>query len=228
MRKRILAENSTFEKKMIVINVTSSSSKDKIVSKNNSSSFLCFDRVSRFGPQILPVLVSTSSHPCFVCPRPGGANSYIRIFADGSSRVEKRRPGCPLAVRVVTRSRWKRKKEGQGLGIEARSAEKACLLRMRPKNRALKAPRLLETLGATFSIGVWHGKRRDNARRRLPRMSIFSLFHETSPRFRKPFEKRSADLFLFSSLLSSHFSPSIPFFCDSLPPRGETVPCFFV
>lgn len=51
--------------------------------------------------------------PCFVCPRPAGANSYIRIFADGSSGVKNR-----LAVllstrpRVVTRAGQEEKKEG--------------------------------------------------------------------------------------------------------------------
>lgn len=158
--------------------------------------------------------------PMFCLPTPWRREQLYKNICR-HHRVEKRRRGCPLAVRVVTRSRWRRKKEGQGLGIEAE--EKACLLRMRPKNRALKAPRLLETLGATFSIGVWHGKRRDNAPRGCHECQYFHYFNETSPRFRKPFEKRSADLFLSSFL--PFFPPSILFFCDvSPPPRGETVP----
>lgn len=49
--------------------------------------------------------------PCFVCPRPAGANSYIRIFADGSSAGWK--IGwlccCPLG-RVLLHARAKRKR----------------------------------------------------------------------------------------------------------------------
>lgn len=84
-----------------------------------------------------------------------------------------------------------------------------CLLRTRPKNRALKAPRLLETLGATFSIGVWHGRmRRDNASW-LPRMSIFSLFFNAFSG-----SVFSADLFFFFHSFFI-FSPLFsPFFCD--------------
>lgn len=171
--------------------------------------------------------------PCFVCPRPAAANSYIRIFADGSSTGWKIGwPCCPLGCYT----RGPRGKEGGGLSsflpkIEARKkkGEKkeeigreggrdigVCLLRTRPKNRALKAPRLLETLGATFSIGVWHGRmRRDNASW-LPRMSIFSLFSRV-------FGKRSKSVLLISSfpLPFFHFSFFLfsLFFCDPSPSR---------
>lgn len=53
--------------------------------------------------------------PCFVCPRPAGANSYIRIFADGSSAGWK--IGwlccCPLG-RVLLHARAKRKRRKEG------------------------------------------------------------------------------------------------------------------
>lgn len=181
--------------------------------------------------------------PCFVCPRPAGANSYIRIFADGSSGVKNR-----LAVllstrpRVVTRAGQEEKKEGGGLPSSSfllqnrsekekgRKEEKkrrklvervgardigVCLLRTRPKNRALKAPRLLETLGATFSIGVWHGRmRRDNASW-LPRMSIFSLFFNA---FSGSVVRKACSLLISSSSFFFHFSFFFPlfspFFCD--------------
>lgn len=90
-----------------------------------------------------------------------------------------------------------------------------CLLRTRPKNRALKAPRLLETLGATFSIGVWHGRmRRDNASW-LPRMSIFSLFFNA---FSGSVVRKACSLLISSSSFFFHFSFFFPlfspFFCD--------------
>lgn len=64
-----------------------------------------------------------------------------------------------------------------------------CLLRTRPKNRALKAPRLLETLGATFSIGVWReGECGEIMRRGCHECQYFHYF---STRFREAlFEKR--------------------------------------
>lgn len=181
--------------------------------------------------------------PCFVCPRPAAANSYIRIFADGSSTGWKIGwPCCPLGCYT----RGPRGKEGGGLSsflpkIEARKKKGGkkeeigregardigvCLLRTRPKNRALKAPRLLETLGATFSIGVWHGRmRRDNASW-LPRMSIFSLFSRV-------FGKRSKSVLLISSfpLPFFHFSSFFRYSFAILLPRGKTrsiPPCFFV
>lgn len=182
--------------------------------------------------------------PCFVCPRPAGANSYIRIFADGSSAGWK--IGwlccCPLG-RVLLHARAKRKRRKEGASLPSsfllqnrsekekwRKEEKkrrklvervgardigVCLLRTRPKNRALKAPRLLETLGATFSIGVWHGRmRRDNASW-LPRMSIFSLFFNA---FSGSVVRKACSLLISSSSFFFHFSFFFPlfspFFCD--------------
>lgn len=174
--------------------------------------------------------------PCFVCPRPAGANSYIRIFADGSSAGWK--IGwlccCPLGLVLLhARAKRKRRKEGASLPSsfllqnrsekeKGRKEEKkrrklvervgardigVCLLRTRPKNRALKAPRLLETLGATFSIGVWReGECGEIMRRGCHECQYFHYF---STRFRE------ACSLLISSSSFIRFSFFPPFFHHS-------------
>lgn len=100
-----------------------------------------------------------------------------------------------------------------------------CLLRTRPKNRALKAPRLLETLGATFSIGVWReGECGEIMRRGCHECQYFHYF---STRFREAlFEKRVLcwSLLLLLSSFIFHFFP--PFFTillrSLLLPHGKT------
>lgn len=87
-----------------------------------------------------------------------------------------------------------------------------CLLRTRPKNRALKAPRLLETLGATFSIGVWReGECGEIMRRGCHECQYFHYF---STRFREACSlliSSSSSFFFYFSFFFSLFSP---FFCD--------------
>lgn len=177
--------------------------------------------------------------PCFVCPRPAGANSYIRIFADGSSAGWK--IGwlccCPLGLVLLhARAKRKRRKEGASLPssflLQNRSEKEkwrkeekkrrklvervgardigVCLLRTRPKNRALKAPRLLETLGATFSIGVWReGECGEIMRRGCHECQYFHYF---STRFREACSLLISSSFFFH--FSFFFPLFSPFFCD--------------
>lgn len=159
---------------------------------------------------------------------------------------------CPLG-RVLLHARAKRKRRKEGASLpssfllqnrsekeKGRKEEKkrrklvervgardigVCLLRTRPKNRALKAPRLLETLGATFSIGVWReGECGEIMRRGCHECQYFHYF---STRFREAlFEKRVLcwSLLLLLSSFIFHFFP--PFFTillrSLLLPHGKT------
>lgn len=132
------------------------------------------------------------------------------------ARAKRKRRRGPPFLSAENRSEKEKRGKKEEIGREGGRDIGVCLLRTRPKNRALKAPRLLETLGATFSIGVWHGRmRRDNASW-LPRMSIFSLFSRV-------FGKRSKSVLLISSspLPFFHFSSFLfsLFFCDPSPSR---------
>lgn len=113
------------------------------------------------------LVVSTSFH-CFVCPRPAAAaKSYIRIFADGSAwKIAVHSPRVVVTrSRVGPRGKERRRgvsgpsfflpkiERGERKGIKRERKEEiggereggrdigVCLLRMRPKNRALKAGR---------------------------------------------------------------------------------------
>lgn len=93
-----------------------------------------------------------------------------------------------------------------------------CLLRTRPKNRALKAPRLLETLGATFSIGVWReGECGEIMRRGCHECQYFHYF---STRFREACSlliSSSSSFFFYFSFFSPFFHHS--FAISSSPSR---------
>lgn len=148
--------------------------------------------------------------------RPGekSGGRAVHSVVTRAGQEEKKEGASSFLPKIEARKKKGEKKEE--IGREGGRDIGVCLLRTRPKNRALKAPRLLETLGATFSIGVWHGRmRRDNASW-LPRMSIFSLFSRV-------FGKRSKSVLLISSfpLPFFHFSSFLfsLFFCDPSPSR---------
>lgn len=140
----------------------------------------------------------------------------LHARAKRKRRKEGASPPLPFSSKIEARKKKEeRKKKKEEIGREGGRARHRRLLRTRPKNRALKAPRLLETLGATFSIGVWHGRmRRDNASW-LPRMSIFSLFFNA---FSGSVVRKACSLLISSSSFFFHFSFFFPlfspFFCD--------------
>lgn len=210
--------------------------RNHIKSRKNSTK----DRVSAIE---LPILPTSFRRQCLVCARPSRVKSYKNICRWSVTLENVPVPLSLLLLHVWTErllfplERGELEKEGKGRKNKKRGREKrnwtaggrrhrrkVCLLRMRPKNWALKAARLLETLGATLRLasGLGNAEIMHPGSRECQYFHYFTACRRVSGPRNRPRSKTSADFFPF-------LVPRFLFFpLSSLPRKEPLASCFSV